>query len=114
MEDERRNRLHLPILLEINLRYLPGGVLTMGADPLCPQESPQHEVRVHSSWSGETPLASLLFDGHRLCQVARLIDLRPAGQRDAIRQHLQGDRQQDRVQLRLRTRYFQNTVDRER
>jgi hypothetical protein len=88
MEDERRDGIHLPIFLEIDLRYLPGGVLTLDPDPLCPQASPQHEVRVDPSWSGETALAYLLFDGHRLCQVARLIDLCPAGQRDAIRQHL--------------------------
>jgi hypothetical protein len=118
VEDEDRNgsriTCHLSIFLEVDMRDLPGGVFTMGSDHFCSQERPRRKVRIDPFWIDKKSVTNRLFDRHRLCQVARLVDLCPAGQRDAISQQLQRDREQNGIQLRFGARDFQNTIDRER
>src|SRR5690348_16658428 len=52
---------HLSIVLEVDMRYLPGGIFTMGSDHFYPEERPRRKVRVDPFWIDETPVTNRQF-----------------------------------------------------
>jgi formylglycine-generating enzyme len=43
------------------MRYLPGGIFTMGSNHFYPEERPRRKVRVDPFWIDETPVTNRQF-----------------------------------------------------